>query len=1673
MPAHHFQPPKRHSDVISGRLGGLPQPPSKTVKIYVCSNKSDFELERQTLWSQALPELHLCCLHYGLDLQLVDVHQGSDLDHVLDGYVFEQHLSELQESSQISVGPFFLCLLGDKYGKPPLPTYLEETEFVHIRSEAFEGGKDVKLLDNWYKKDENAVPPVYKLVPISQRFKHVNSRDPELQAVRDCEVSDWREIYTQLLELLQHGAREAFREGLINQVHHLKQDRFFLSGIEQELQKALEKSVRGCVCIMRKMEGLEPSDACAEIFTDIEKDGELNLEGQKGIRNMREFVSAKFNDKNKHTFTIPWSAEGLVPHFLDSHYDYLDDFNAAVITKLKLLIEQAAKFSPTPSSLMCYPPRDLNEGLKEQVSWEALPHLYHCVRLGTAFVSDGFECELEDLRKALTAGACVDHKAVVMYGPESSGKSSLLAHCAWRLIPETLGKDVIVVARFLDSVRPMAMQCHLQSVSQQIFSLLGVDVDFLSHDKDQLSASYQNLLQCLSQLSRQLVIILDGLTAVHGDGGLEEGYSWLACRLPPRVHILVSFTETSAKSSPNRTVQNNKHTVVVVKKKTKEQLLSCFLGMLAKDKRTLAPEQENVLKNSMTSQCMRRLALLAYQAKQCMSWDSIYDKCLCTEESFQESVMKLFEVMEKRHGVIFVSQIARYLTLARAGLTEMELLDLLSISNDILLAAYPQELPPILRFPVSLWIAIKTDLNVLLMPCFLDNKQVYCWCHHSINSVVRQRYLYHQQPRMARESHKQIAELFLESWIDNKPLVDKDRNVQRIHCGNRLLSPQPLLYSETRYNMRRINEMWHHLLHAGEQDSFREYAYCSFEYLLATAHSTSIKTLLTNLENSHRLLLDAEINLVLSSIKLSIEVLTEDPLQLANELIGRLRQLKEFYPQTIDSLVTECMQWCDSYSLPLIVPLTPWLPDPRNPLITSLEVSDGITKVLPTQNSQHILCATEKNVISMYHVPSRKLVTTFSGHAGVVLCLTLSSNHKRLFSGADDGTIRLWDVFTGDCVEVIREHDSAVMCMTLSQDGKVLVSGSRDKSVLVYNLLEGKVSHRLREHTSTVTAVTFNSTGTILITASFDKRMILWYVEDMTVLNCISQDITSPILCMTLSIDNTFLLIGCEDGSVHVFSFTTGTEVHQLKGHKGKVSSLAVGQDCVHAVLGCDNGGVYIYNLCTTELLRTFMGIHKSCVISVRISRDQNMIFSASRTQVCVWNMYKEATREVVDDSHPSPVTAVAINSTGKLAVTGSKDGILKLWNLDLSVFMENLSGHTNAITCLTLAEEEAYILSGSADNTIKVWSISMGTIVTDYQCHQGPIKSVHVLSDSLKVMSVDASEKLKLWMVDTGQTLFSYADPIPIMALSHSSEYVFSLAGSSSLKIWKLEDSNVIQTISHKGNITCVACTEDSEHVVTGSDDMSLKVWETRTGKLTQVLVGHQGSVNCVTTTHNSCNIISGSRDRSIIIWNLGTGTVEHQLEGHKGVISVLRVTTDGSILVSGSWDGTLRVWSLLHGSQLTLFDMHADVEDIAMTFNASNIVVHLSNNCHVPLMCLHNTPAAEVKSQSQVSIQMVNSLAGDYLPLPLKPHPPLVHCPSTVFPERKEVKLKRRESRFSVSSMPEIIQVSPIKAPVKTAIMAQERKREKKLKTKKIERKQSKKEEKNKSKSEICCVL
>jgi len=65
----------------------------------------------------------------------------------------------------------------------------------------------------------------------------------------------------------------------------------------------------------------------------------------------------------------------------------------------------------------------------------------------------------------------------------------------------------------------------------------------------------------------------------------------------------------------------------------------------------------------------------------------------------------------------------------------------------------------------------------------------------------------------------------------------------------------------------------------------------------------------------------------------------------------------------------------------------------------------------------------------------------------------------------------------------------------------------------------------------------------------------------------------------------------------------------------------------------------------------------------------------------------------------------------------GSEDGMVKLWNLEISDFTANLRGHQGTVSCVDIAPDEAFVVSGSSsDRSVKIWSIIMSCIITDYR---------------------------------------------------------------------------------------------------------------------------------------------------------------------------------------------------------------------------------------------------------------------------------------------------------------------------------------------------------------------
>lgn len=124
-----------------------------------------------------------CREKHGLEFQVVDMRWGVRDEATDDHMTTELCMREIKNCQRLSMGPNFIVFLGQKYGYRPIPTYIVSSELALICEELTSMGVDRALLDLWYKKDSNAVPPISVLQPISSILINFNNK-----------VSGWKDF---------------------------------------------------------------------------------------------------------------------------------------------------------------------------------------------------------------------------------------------------------------------------------------------------------------------------------------------------------------------------------------------------------------------------------------------------------------------------------------------------------------------------------------------------------------------------------------------------------------------------------------------------------------------------------------------------------------------------------------------------------------------------------------------------------------------------------------------------------------------------------------------------------------------------------------------------------------------------------------------------------------------------------------------------------------------------------------------------------------------------------------------------------------------------------------------------------------------------------------------------------------------------------------------------------------------------------------------------------------------------------------------------------------------------------------------------------------------------------------------------------------------------------------
>jgi hypothetical protein len=132
------------------------------IRVFISSTFTDLKHERDALQRDVVPKLEQFCASRQFQFQAIDLRWGVPSEAGLDHRTMRICFEELRRSQEISPQPNFLILLGNRYGWRPLPEEVSEHEFRRLE-QAASSRTAGQILYAWYRRDENAVPPVYLL----------------------------------------------------------------------------------------------------------------------------------------------------------------------------------------------------------------------------------------------------------------------------------------------------------------------------------------------------------------------------------------------------------------------------------------------------------------------------------------------------------------------------------------------------------------------------------------------------------------------------------------------------------------------------------------------------------------------------------------------------------------------------------------------------------------------------------------------------------------------------------------------------------------------------------------------------------------------------------------------------------------------------------------------------------------------------------------------------------------------------------------------------------------------------------------------------------------------------------------------------------------------------------------------------------------------------------------------------------------------------------------------------------------------------------------------------------------------------------------------------------------------------------------------------------------------
>lgn len=113
---------------------------------------------------------------------------------------------------------------------------------------------------------------------------------------------------------------------------------------------------------------------------------------------------------------------------------------------------------------------------------------------------------------------------------------------------------------------------------------------------------------------------------------------------------------------------------------------------------------------------------------------------------------------------------------------------------------------------------------------------------------------------------------------------------------------------------------------------------------------------------------------------------------------------------------------------------------------------------------------------------------------------------------------------------------------------------------------------------------------------------------------------------------------------------------------------------------------------------------------------------------------------------HSNVVNSVAYSPDGSKIISGSQDGIIKIWDANTGACFQTLTGHFGSVRSVAFSHDGSKIISGAGDKTIKIWDANTGECLQTLEGHLYSVRSVAFSPDGTRIISGSSDSTIKIW---------------------------------------------------------------------------------------------------------------------------------------------------------------------------------------------------------------------------------------------------------------------------------------------------------------------------------------